>query len=590
MSRRALPYLSVCFLLGVTFGVSAQTTVVKGTSALSGLPDSTSMLIRVSSMSKLISGFKASPLYALRTQPAIKLFLDEANQEIEKQLAEARERLGYDPLDLLTAWQGEVLVAVGSLEKIISGIVAEISGGGGADSVKPGDLPLIFVADAGANRADVQTKLDKIFEIIQAEGGRKEQEDFRGGKITTFVNTRKQGDNDIDKVFFGSMGSSFFFSINRPYLESTMAGMSGAASSSLASDQDFMTTNAEIGEADIQVFVNVRSIRRSVQKTIQANPFYGMFWGLIETKLIGTGLKNLATGMSLNEKGIYSKSFFNTGGKRDGLLGLLDGPAFSTASIAKGVPGNVDSLNASTFNFANFYQLIREIANMAMGMAQGNVGMDVEQLLELQFQIKIREVIDALGTRLFYYTKSAGGDEANPFAALENPFGQKIVFGVALKAEAPIKKLLGQLPAILAQNMVLPAESIKTEKYLEREIYKFDAQGPALALVDKNLVFSAGLDDLKEFIRHRANPGNDLASDEGYTKQTSSIPEQISAVSYMKKDYMKESLAPLNLLLMQQGSFPDLGKIVEVFGAGAGFATWKDKGYFSSSWMLFQEK
>jgi len=122
MSRRALPYLSVCFLLGVTFGVSAQTTVVKGTSALSGLPDSTSILIRVSSMSKLVKGFKASPLYALRTQPEIKPFLDEANREIEKELAEARERLGYDPLDLLTVWQGEVLVAIGSLEKMKSSI------------------------------------------------------------------------------------------------------------------------------------------------------------------------------------------------------------------------------------------------------------------------------------------------------------------------------------------------------------------------------------------------------------------------------------------------------------------------------------
>src|SRR5262245_20315144 len=112
-------------------------------STLDGLPGDTSLVIRLRNVSDLTKRFKASPFYALKDHPDVKKLLDDGKKKLEEGLQEARGKLGFDPMDLLGMIDGEVVFAVGGLDKIFAGMAAEMAGGDA--NIKPGDLPLVLV-------------------------------------------------------------------------------------------------------------------------------------------------------------------------------------------------------------------------------------------------------------------------------------------------------------------------------------------------------------------------------------------------------------------------------------------------------------
>lgn len=596
MARRPLTLASCAALVLSAALLAPQRGLADGTS-IDGLPQETMFLLRLRNCAEIVRKFQATSIYKLKDHAAYKAPLEKFWKDLSDEQAKMRQEVGFEVQDLLNLIQGELVIAVGNLDKLIAGIVAENTGAPPDQRVKPGDFPVLLVAHAGESAGAFKEHLGKIHDFLQKEGGRKEEEEFRGGRITTLVNTKADGQHDLEKVYFGELGQHFFVGVHRPYLEAAMAGMSGAAESPLAKHADFAATHQEIqGEkSDATIFVNLRGIFDSLRKNLQANPIFGMFWGVIEQKIIGAGMRNVGISLTIDDKSLAGASFVNTGGARDGLIAILDGPGFAPAAAGKGIPADAVSLSVSSFNFQRFYQLVREFANMVVGMAQGNPGMDVEQLLELQFKVKISEVIAALGTRVQQFeiprpkapkkeATEGKGESATEVAGADDAPGlfDNTVISLELKNEEPIRNLLSTLPQILQENLGVPAMNIKSEKYLEKDIWNIEDGEAYLGLFGNQLVFGGDAEAVKNLIRrHGKADADSLADKEDFKKAIAELPAEVWAVSYMRDGFAKASLAAVSDLVKAGGDLPDLEPLLDLFGGGVGFSRWLEKGFYS---------
>ena len=585
---------TIALLLVLPVAVQAQDapkTVAITPSVLDALPDSTTLVVRFRDCSDFVRKFKESPFYTLKDAPSMKEFLEAMKLKVSEGLKEAREDLGCAPMDLITQIQGEVVLAVGGLAKVLKGIFEEMNGM--PSTMTPGDIPILFSVKAGSSSAKVEEYLQKIFVFIEKEGAKKEQMDFQGGTIWTFSESKPKdpsappAGDDLEKVYFAKKGTTFFFSINREFLQSTMAGVGGDPGSALTRNTDFVTTHRQVEtDSDLLVFVNIQSVTKALGKMLQ-NSMFGMFWTMIEAELIGKNLKNLGVSMSLRKDAIYSLSFFNTGGAREGLLALLDGPMFSSRKPVDGIPPDSEAFYAFTLNIPRLYSLVIKIADLAMTMFMGGgQGMSAEMMLEQQIGMKMRDVMEAFGSKVYYYN-SLVKDSTDPMSFLN------VTVGLELKSEEPVKNFLAKIPVITANFGLggVPGAAPKTEKYLERDIYKFDDQsGFVVAFVDKTLVL--GLQDsVKDLIRRKGKPGQSLVEKPEFQAVAKDMPAEVSAVGYAKPDSTMVTQYNDMLKMMFAGELPvpDLNQIYGLFGASGGYGVWTDKGFYSRSWGKFKE-
>lgn len=552
---------------------------------LDALPGDTTLVARVRSCSDLERKFKASPFYGLRHHPGLIRFIDEMKKKVDEGLADIRTKVGFNPTELLGLIEGELVFAVGGLDKIAAAIAAEFSGGDG--DARPGDIPVVLIANAGGSAPKLREKLAKVFEYAQKEGARKEVEDFRGGKITTLSQAKEKAKkDDLDKVFFGDVGSLVLASINRPFLEQTMAGLTSPAPDALTRSADFATTQREVkGESDVLFFLNIRPIAAAARKHLQASPQASMVWNMVEGKVLGRSLKNVGASMSLREGDIEQLVFVNNGGASDGIMGVFKGPTFPgrPSSI---VPADVDSYFSISLNMPYLYGLIKDVAAMMMAMFQGGAGPggpgqmpDPETMVEAMYGVKLRQVIDALGSTLHFYQRGAGGLEGvgNFTVALE------------LKDEMPVRDLFQKLGM---------AMGLQAQKYLDRDYYPLPAggpgggDGPAVGLADKLAVFGVKGDSVKELMRRAGKGGKGLADSPEIQPLLKLVPPQVTTFSYSSAKSVRDSLAAVKQALAANPEafpVPDLTALGDVFGGGIGYGHWKEQGLFCAGVTLLKK-
>jgi hypothetical protein len=550
-------------------------------STLDALPGDTSLVFRLRNASDLARRFKASPFYALKDHPDVKKFLDDSKKKLDEGLQEARGKLGFDPVDLLGMVEGEVVFAVGGLDKIFAAMAAEMSGGDA--NIKPGDLPLVLVADAGASAPKLRENLGKLYEFAQKEGAKKDVEDFRGGKIITLSQKEEGGEKDgLEKVYFGDLGSRVLLSVSRPFLEQTMANLTAAAPDSLAKGADFMATQRETkADSDFSLFLNIRGIAASARKNFQSNAMFGMVWPIVEGKLLGRSLKNLGVTVSLRDNGIQSLAFINNGGASDGLLGILKGQTFA-AKPSPLIPEDVDQFSSMSFNMQALYGLIKDIYGMAAPIFQmmggggggGQGGMpDFEQFVEGNLQIKVKPLVDSIGNIFHFYQK---GEVA---AAASSPI-PSFVIAVELKDEMPLKQVLDKFLAAGGQG----------QKYLDRDFYPLKMfgegdGGPAIALADKHLVVGMNGDAVKELIRRAGKGGKGIGDTPGYQALSGMVPSQVNEINYASGKSFRDLLKTLKEAMAKAnaGGGPDISILGEVVQGSIGWAQWKDQGFYSET-------
>src|SRR5262245_19827337 len=125
LAALGLPAVLIATLAGVLYQkseVRAQEARTSALSVLDALPAETTLVVRVKHAGDLREKWKASPLNSIREHPDIKRFLEEVRRKLDEGLSEARGKLGFAPLELTDLVQGEVVLAVGGLDKIASAL------------------------------------------------------------------------------------------------------------------------------------------------------------------------------------------------------------------------------------------------------------------------------------------------------------------------------------------------------------------------------------------------------------------------------------------------------------------------------------
>lgn len=581
------------------------TIEIRSRSVIDALPASTTFVVQFRNCTDLTQKFKDSPFYTLKDLPSIKEVIDGLKSSLEEGLAEARQDLGFDPLDFLEQIEGEVILALGGLDKILQSVMAEMSGQ--PSQMTAADVPFLLAFNAEKSTAKINEYIEKVFSFIEKEGGRREQEDFQGGTIWTFSNKKEpiadpppglpqQKNDDLEKVYFARKGSNFFFSINRDFLQETMSGLGENPPAVLSRNADFIVSHREVEkDSDVMVFLNIQSLTSGVTKVMQANPMFGMIWTLLQTELIGGNLKNFAMSINLEKDEFYSLSFLNTGGAREGLLGLIDGPTFSSRKPVSGLPPDTEDFSAFTVNIPKLYDLLLKVGGMAMMFTGGQPGIDLEQIIEQQIQMKPRDVVEAFGSKIYSFSQTPKKSDLNarPTTTTALDLGNT-TFAIELKREEPIKNFLGKIPGILGGFMgaALPGPGLKTEKYLERDIYRLEEEsGLVLAFVDKTLVVG-NIDSIKGVIRRTATPGSSLTESPEFQAVAKEMPEQVSSFNYWTMSgtptqKMMESILA-EMVPGETVPVPDFEKIFAIFDSAAGYGQWKSQGLYGRTWIKFK--
>ncbi len=566
-------------------------------SGLSALPGDTTLVLQFRSCADLTKKLKASPFYGLRNHPDIKKFIDDLNKSMERELTDARAKLGFDPIDLISLADGEVLFAIGGLEKIITSLGAKASGGD--VDISPNDVPVLLLVNAGANAPQFREKLSKIYDLAQKEGSKKEVEDFRGGKITTLsapapkdkdkdkVKDKDKPRNDLEKLFIGDMGSVIMACLSRPFLDQVMANLTAPGADALVKSADFQATLREVRtDADATFFLNIRPLAVAARKALQGNPMVNMIWQLVEGKILGRSLKNLAISMTLREGDVQQIVFVNNGGASDGILGIVRGQPFAARPHSI-FPEDSDQVSTTAINFPAFYSIVKDVGQMVMSATQGFAGPpggqpgapgqpDPEQMIEAMYGIKMKPVVEAVGNNIHFFQRG-GASEQNQLGSF--------VFALELKDEMPIKDLLSKASLMMG---------LTGEKYLDRDIYPLSAPStgppaavsPTLGIADKMLVFGINQELVKEVIRRSGKESKGIGGTPGYQAVAGLLPTQVTVLSYSSAKAFRDSLKMVKDALRHVGDqvpVPDLTPISDIVTGSIGWGLWKPNGLYAET-------
>src|SRR2546422_6107143 len=119
------------------------------------------------------------------------------------------------------------------------------------------------------------------------------------------------------------------------------------------------------------------------------------------------------------------------------------------------------------------------------------------------YQIKVKAVIEALGSGIHYYQR--GG------LSQQNPLGN-VTLALDLKDEMPVKELLGKLSMMAG---------LQPQKYMDRDLYLLGGanggeEGAAVGIADRFLVAGIKAEAVKEVIRRAGKGGKSLADNPTY--------------------------------------------------------------------------
>ena len=160
-----------------------ETSEPRAQSLLSAAPREALLFIRAPSLKRLIEKLKKSPLWNLKEHPQVKEVLRDLEAELMKAFREAPNqppgalRTNLDPLLSL---EGECLLVVGSLERVAAKLSQALAMGQSPD-LKPEDVSVAVLVDAGPASAVVRESLEKVFAYAETQGAKRETSEFQGG-------------------------------------------------------------------------------------------------------------------------------------------------------------------------------------------------------------------------------------------------------------------------------------------------------------------------------------------------------------------------------------------------------------------------
>lgn len=598
-SRLAGLVLVASIVVG-TLGISSPPAGAQDATILGGLPQETTLLVRVPSLQTLIEKAKKSPLAKLSDHPEVKEALGDLERELQGGMTEARERLGFDPMDLAACFEGETVLLLGGLDALAAKLGGALSTGA-APEMGPEDLPFAIASDAGSSADRAKGYLEKFFEFAVTEGAIRETVDVSGGaggKLTILSDSEESDagspdpdpDPDADgagggdstesplRLYFGQAQNRFFFGTSRGFLERVMAGKAAPGATLLVDSPTFLESRRAAGDGDVFAYLNVKQLTRAINGALSAT-FFAFYWQKAEALLFGNSLNAMAASYSLEDRGVRNGFFVHNGGASDGIMGLLRGQPFSSTPPAF-IPKEAKAYASMNLNVEHVSKIVKEIAQIAMAFQPG--AGDIDTLFEQSMGVKFGEFFGSFGDKIHYYGETF--DAQNALGSLN--------YVLELKAAAPLEKVLARFSA--------PGAGMLTQDSVDgATVYSLPA-GPmgelAMAIKADRLVVAGGKGKVTAVLDRLSKGGAGLADQpEAKALLSSLAPPQVSMLSYSSKDYFAVYMDSIAQTVSTLASEPEAQTVVsllkllgELLGESAGYAQWTDKGLRGEGILLYR--
>lgn len=595
-------------LLAAPVGIRAQDTKPAAPAAksglLAGLPKDTLFLVHVPRAGVLVEKGKRSPFYKLKDHAEVKGLIAKFAGEVEKGAAEAQQKIGVNPLELLGSFQGEVALAFGSLDQLATELGQALAMARDP-SPRLDTLPLLIAGDAGDASAKVKEQLSKLYAFFEKEGAQKTTTDFKGGKVMVFkkgnapgaakgggdaksgeAGDSKSGDGgpkaagEEMTICVGELGNHVFLSPSRQFLERCMTGVASPGQESLADNPLYgATLSALRAGGDAVVYVDVKQLTNAVGRALSSS-FFGFYWQKVESLIFGKSLNTFATSLHLEDTGLRQSIFVHNGGAADGLLGLLKTDAFPSTPPAF-IPEKAHTFASIGFSPASLERLVREVSEVAMQF-QAGAGSDVDAFFEQTYGVKLKDLFASLGKRLHIFAQDVPGG-----AAL-----QGVDVAIELKDEAVVKQLL-QKSAQGEGGMV------SVVKHKERDIFSLgpDAGGAAVTLVEKTILGSQSVERIQAMMdRMTGGAGKPAPVLAEYANLSKAVPPSVVALYFVSEAAMKSQVRsaadqiPVDSEEESKAIRAALNALSDVLGPSVTFGAWKDTGLYSEEIYLYSGK
>ncbi len=583
---------ATAFLLGLVVAFSplaAQETVVATPSVVKVLPKKTALLVHAPNITSLLQKINSSPIYQLKNMPELAELFSTFKEGIEQFRNEARSEANVDPLEMLEAVKGEVVLTFGDAGPIIGALSESLMNMEEPDLT--GDMiPFLVAVDTGSGRPAFKKNLLALLAFAVKEGAGVKTDKFHGGKITVLTPPELNAANSgPEAIYLGELGSKYFMSPSKKFLEKTMVDLSkGAFEDSLARTQEFGATNELAGkDGDIFFFVNLKPILQAVDRAMSANPFV-FVWQTVSEILFGKSLNNAGLSYSLEKDAIRVRSFIHNGGADDGILGWFKSKPFP-ATPPTIIPDDSVSYVTTGLNAEAIGSSLRKIMELGQSFAalSGEV-VNIEQMFEQTVGIKFDSFLKSIGNRLHYFV--------NGVPTIDNPAGD-LSLVLALKDDTVWKKLV-------EKAIETTGGALQPRKYMGRDIFSAgeatEAIGvdPTLCITDKLLLLSLSSKSVEKVIRRIGKDVPGIGDKPAFKKAATSLPAKLTSVSFTTKEYAESSMKFVEDML-SSGLLPEdelppgliefISALSKTMSDSAGYATWNDSGFYGESFAPYRK-
>ncbi len=513
MTRRSAAFLGLVLMIGSSALRAAPQSIV------SALPADTVLVVQAPNLAGFVEKIKASPLGKIADLPDVSPIVGMVKQTLTMMRNQARAEIGFDPWDVITSVEGEIVLAYGSLQPLEKALTEQLSGL--QPQVTTESISLLLSVDAGSSKAKLKGAFDKVVAMGREQGARVDTADFHGGKLTTIKPPEGEA-GEFTGFYVAEQGSRFVLGLNKKFLEQVLS--SSGKSGGLADDANFKSTFKMAGDgSDLFLFVNVKSLTQSVGNALNAT-FFGFFWQKFQSLVFGKSLNNMGFGAGIDSRGVRHRMFVHNGGAEDGILGWLKAPAIDSRPPAF-TPESANMATSLSINVGKIFAFIQDLAQTAMSFQGGG---DINMMFEQQFGVKLDDLKRSFGTRIDAFSTKVGD--------FENPFGD-VTLLVALKNPKPIKDLLKTVNA-MAPGTLTP------QQYQGHEILVTPGGGlvsPAICVTDNALIFSIEAENVRKVIRRLKSSSSALGDSPRFKKAASSSPGKVNYFAYQSLSDTKQT-------------------------------------------------
>jgi hypothetical protein len=482
---------------------TALATFLLALSSLAGealdrlVPDTTVFYVSLENVARSRERFAESRLAALWADPAVQAFAAKAVAGWTEWNEKSRKEEGWSLEDVLGVMDGTVALAITRFEK------------------EGNDVQGVILAEVGANGDKVKEMIGTVEKtLIEGEGMRREEEEFRGVTIVSYRSAEEEEGGDRDCWLLD--GGTFAYASRPDVLREMLARRESGEEGTLAAHEPYRRARARTGErSDLVFYVGASALVASLKA--EGGPLGGEEDAKIFDAL-GLGAVDAAcVQVAFESTGLAMRLFVSVPGEKEGVLKLFAAP--NSALLPPAFVGDdVTSVATLALDLPGLWEEVRRVGNkiepsfgatMDAGLEtiKGALGVDLQ-----------KDFIGALGKQVTWYARDVEGEPGVSVSFLPIP---QIVLAIEVaeqqKIEMVVQAILGQL-----QGMV------QTEDYLGVKLHQVMLPmpiSPAFALLPGQLVLAVRGDDVKDAIRRLGKDVKGLRDSPEFARGVEGAPE-----------------------------------------------------------------